>query len=162
MTGIVHMRIATIVLGTLLSVIAPAKAQELEPRAYRAIPVGMNFVVTSYTLSSGNVVVDATAPVADLDLQLNTAVVAYLRSFGLLGRSASVTVAAPYVFGSGSGEVNGAPTKGSRNAWADARVKMAVILVGGPALRPAEYAKRPQGRTFGVGLSLGLRNRSLQ
>jgi hypothetical protein len=36
----------------------PAGAQELEPRAYRALPTGVDFIQFAYTFSSGNVVVD--------------------------------------------------------------------------------------------------------
>ena len=152
----VQRSVAAFAVGLFLAGAAPTAAQELEPRAYRAMPVGLNFVTASYTISSGNVVIDATAPVSDLDLHLNSAVVGYLHSFGLFGRSASVSLAAPYVFGSGSGTVLGVPTEGTRNAWADARVKLAVNLLGGPAMSPAEFAKRPQGRALGVGLAIGL------
>ena len=38
-------------------------AQELEPRAYRALPVGLHFGLLVYSFSTGNVVVDPTTPV---------------------------------------------------------------------------------------------------
>ena len=41
---------------------APAAAQDMEPRAYSPSPVGANFLVTSYSWSTGNVVFDPTLP----------------------------------------------------------------------------------------------------
>ena len=40
----------------------PAHGQEMEPKAYSASPIGANFLVTSFTRSTGDVVSDATLP----------------------------------------------------------------------------------------------------
>jgi hypothetical protein len=144
-----------VLLLTLLVILsAPrAGAQELEPRAYRPLPVGLNFVVLSYSFMS-NVVSDPSAPLQDLEVDVQTPIAAYLRSFGLLGRSATVSVAVPYVFISGSALFQGEVVADSRSGSADARLKLAVNLIGGPAMPPPEFAKRRPGRSLGVGLSV--------
>ena len=43
----------------LLAISSAAHAQELEPRAYRTLPVGLNFVVLDYSFSTGAVVTEA-------------------------------------------------------------------------------------------------------
>jgi hypothetical protein len=55
---------------------------ELEPRAYRALPTGIDFTVAAYQLSSGNVVFDATSPVEDLEFDIHNFSLGYF-SFGL-------------------------------------------------------------------------------
>jgi hypothetical protein len=131
-----------------------AQAQELEPRVYRTLPTGWNFAVLAYRFSTGNVVVDPTAPIEDLNLDSNIANLGYLRSFGIAGRSASVTANVPYVFLSGTARLDGEPVSGTRNGFADARFRLAVNLLGGPALAPAEFAKYRQRRNLGVSLTV--------
>jgi hypothetical protein len=129
-------------------------AQELEPRAYRIAPVGMNFVLATYSLSSGNVLTDPTAPVEDLDIDIHMAVVSYMRTLGLFGRSSSITVNLPYGYVTGSGRVQGELITGSRAGTADLRARVVMNLVGGPAMTPQEFAKHERGRTMGVSLTL--------
>ena len=151
------MLVRTAVLALLwVLAISPALAQELEPRAYRVLPTGLNFAAFAYTFSSGNVVVDPSVPIEDLEATIQTGTFGYLRSFGLAGRSASVSLQAPAVYASVSGRFAGEFARGSRFGAADARVKLAVNLLGGPARSPAELAKSPPGRALGVGLTMAL------
>jgi hypothetical protein len=136
------------------SIAASASAQELEPRAYRTIPTGLNFVLFSFSYSSGNVLSDSNSPIQDLDVNLRTSVVGYFRSLGLFGRSASFSAAIPHVYLSGSAKLEGEPVSGSRSGPADARFRLTVNLLGGPALTPKEFAKYRQRRNLGVSLSI--------
>jgi len=147
---------AALLLAFAMSYGALARAQELEPRAYRALPTGLNFIVGSYQFSSGNVVFDATSAVEDLEIDVHMMSVSYLRTFGLAGRSASVSFAAPYVYAQGSARLAGEHVEGSRSDWADARARLVVNLLGGPALSPREFAGFKPRRTVGVGLTLSL------
>jgi len=137
-----------------LSIGGAVQAQELEPRVYRALPTGLNFAVASYQFSSGNVVYDATAPVEDLELDVHLFSLSYLRTFGLAGRSASVSFTIPRVYAQGSARLEGDPVEASRSGWADARARVVVNLLGGPALSPPEFARRAQEQTLGVGLTV--------
>jgi hypothetical protein len=140
---------------TLLIGAAPwSAAQELEPRAYRTLPKGLNFAVLGYQFSSGNVLTDPTAPIQDLNVDLNLTTLGYLRSLGIFGRSASVTVMVPYAFLSGSAVFQGMPVSDSRSGSGDTRVQLAVNLLGGPALTPQEFARYKQGRNLGVSLTV--------
>jgi hypothetical protein len=131
-----------------------AQAQELEPRAYRTLPTGFNFAVVSYSYSTGNVVADATSSIQDLSLDANIAGFGYLRSLGIFGRSASLALKVPYVFLSGTAVLDGEPVSGTRTGMADARLRLAVNLLGGPALPPAEFARYRQRRNLGVSLTV--------
>ena len=128
--------------------------QELEPRAYRTLPTGLNFFAFVGSYSEGNVLTDATSPLQDVELKTKTAVLMYLRSFALAGRSSSVTVAIPYLHMSGSGSLGGVFVSNSRSGASYLRARLAINLLGGPALGPAEFAKYKQGRNLGVSLSV--------
>ena len=47
---------------------SPSVAQELEPRAYRPAPSGLNFALFGYQFTTGNVLGDPTAPLQHLDV----------------------------------------------------------------------------------------------
>jgi hypothetical protein len=132
----------------------PASAQELEPRAFRSLPTGLNFFVASYQISRGNVLFDATAPIDDLEIEIHSLSLAYMRTFGLAGRSASISVIVPRLDASASASAGGQIVTGSRNDWADARIRFAVNLLGGPAMSMQEFAQTKPGRTLGVGLTI--------
>jgi len=133
---------------------SPVSAQELEPRAYRTIPVGLNFVLFTYIYSSGNVVTEPAAPLQDLDLDLSILSVSYLRSLGLFGRSSSFSISVPYGLISGSARFQGELVEDSRSGAAATRMRLVVNLLGGPAMTPKEYAEFGQRRNLGVSLTV--------
>lgn len=45
--------------------------QEIEPRTYANTPVGMNFTALAYSYSSGNVSMDPSLPIENLDARLD-------------------------------------------------------------------------------------------
>lgn len=143
--------LTTLALGVVASA---AAAQELEPRAYRTIPVGLNFALLGLNYSSGNVVTDPTLPIQDLDLRLRSTSFSYLRSIGILGRSASILASISHGYLSGSATLDGEPITGSRSGLADARVRVTVNLLGGPALTPERFRTYRQRRNLGVSLAV--------
>lgn len=146
-------RIAIVLLAVALTC-RTGFAQELEPRAYRTLPTGLNFFALIGSYSRGNVLTDAASPLQDVELKTTAATFLYLRSFGLAGRSSSVTVAWPYLRMSGSGSLGGDFVSNSRSGAGFLRARLAVNLLGGPALSPADFAKQKQGRNLGVSLSV--------
>src|SRR5262245_6189037 len=74
---------------------AAASAQDMEPKAYSASPVGANFLVVNYSLSTGEVLFDPTLPITDVDARINALAVGVGHSFNLFGDLALVTAALP-------------------------------------------------------------------
>jgi hypothetical protein len=135
---------------------ALAGAQNLEPRLYLPLPTGLNMVVPSYTYSSGAVVVDGTLPITDFRSTTHMATLAYVRTFGLFGRSAQVQAVTPLVSGTARAVVAGQDTSRDLHGLADPQLRLAVNLVGGPARRRAELAGVRFGTVVGASVSLGL------
>src|SRR5689334_19876779 len=90
-----------------LSLALCVSAQDLTPRAYVISPVGSNAFLVTYGHNSGDVLLDPTIPIKDLNGQFSTPVLGFYRSFDLLGRSANVAIGAPYLLGHFSGTVAG-------------------------------------------------------
>src|SRR4051812_27992321 len=99
--------IKTILFVALILSASAARGQDLEPRSYSNIPVGMNFALVGYGHTTGDVAFDASSPLADGEVVSNTAVLAYVRSLNLFGDSGKIDVVVPYAGVSGSATFNG-------------------------------------------------------
>ncbi len=140
--------------ASLLLAFASARAggQSLEPRAYSPNPVGANFALATYGYQTGAIVFDASLPFSDVSAKINSGTLGYVRTFGLFGRSASAALAVPYVWGSIEGRVEEEQRRITRSGFADLQSRLTVNLLGGPALTPAEFAKRAPTTALGFTL----------
>ncbi len=145
---------AAVVLFALLLAMPNARAQELEPRSYSPNPTGLNFLLAGFVHSTGSVLVDPSLPLSDVDADIDSGVAGYGRTFGVFGRSANALFAMPYVRARVSGNVGEAQHEVERTGFADLRLKLAVNLIGGEAMRPAEFARRKPQTTLGASLSI--------
>ena len=94
MAGVAVRAITAIV--CLLAIAGSARAQDLEPKAYSASPVGAAFLVVGLARSSGSVLTDPTLPVTDVEAKINGLPLAAGYTFGLFGKLALVTATVPY------------------------------------------------------------------
>jgi hypothetical protein len=143
------------VAGLVLVAAITGRAQEMEPKAYSASPVGANFFVAGVTRSTGDVLFDPTLPLADVEATVHGYVVAVGHTFGLFGDLALVTAALPYATADFTGTLNQQAAATSRSGLADAQLKLSVNLIGNPAMRAREFARA--GRRPIVGASLAVR-----
>ena len=141
---------AALVLGAVL----PAAAQQLEPRAYSASPVGTTFAGASYARSSGDVVFDPTLPFTDVSAKIHVVAPFYLRTFGIFGHQASAGLVVPYSWGTVEGNVQEQFRRADRSGFADLGVRLAVGLLGAPALPPQEFAARKPSTLLGASLTV--------
>jgi Putative MetA-pathway of phenol degradation len=131
-----------------------AVAQDLEPRAYAASPIGLNFLVIAAGRSTGGVVVDASLPVEDVQASVNSLGVGAGRTIKIFGRTALLVASLPYAWANVSGRVGEETGQVSRSGLADPRIKLSVNLVGGRALSVREFVRAPRPTVLGVSLSV--------
>jgi hypothetical protein len=129
-------------------------AQELEPRAYSASPIGANFLVVGAGRSTGEVLFDPTVPITDVRAELNAVSVGLGRTFSLAGRLALVTAALPYSWGTIEGTVAEQARQITRSGLADMRVKLSVNVRGNPAMAPAAFVRAPQRTIVGASVTV--------
>jgi hypothetical protein len=129
-------------------------AQDLEPRAYAATPIGTTFFVLAVGRSSGSVFLDPALPIEDVQATLGAATVGLGQSFDLFTRTALIVGTMPYARGTVSGRIQETTHEATRTGWADARVKLSVNLFGGRALHPREFAKTPRSPIVGLSLTM--------
>src|SRR3954467_5418452 len=118
-----------------------ATAQDLTPRAYVITPVRSNAVIFSYVYNNGEILLDPTVPIEDLNAQLHVPILSFYHSFNFFSRSANVAVAVPYGYGHFRGLVLGNDTRVTRSGLADSRIRVSVNLLGGPAMTVPEFVK---------------------
>lgn len=147
--------IITLLVVAATAFLAPdAVAQEMEARAYSRAPVGTNIVLFTYARQSGDVLFDAALPLTDVSVDINSCIVGYGRTFGLLGRQATVSAAIPYALGNVRGKVFEEQTEVRRSGLGDLRVRVGVNLIGSPALAPREFASQPPSTVLGTSLTV--------
>lgn len=130
-------------------------AQELEPRAYAAAPIGVNFLVVATGRSSGGVVVDPSLPVDDVAANVESLAVGVGRTMNLFGRTALALAAVPYAWAEASGSVGEDRRSISRSGFTDPRLKISVNLLGGRALTAREFARAARQPAI-IGVSLAV------
>lgn len=138
----------------LLLPLARAEAQELEARTYANVPKGVNFAALAYSYSRGNVLLDPALPLEDVRAEVHSAVLRYVRTFGIAGKAAKLKVMLPISDGTWNGLVDGVERERTTSGLGDTRVALEVNFSGAPALDPREFAGYRQ-KTI-VGASIGV------
>ena len=119
----------------------PCRAQELQPRRWGHLPIDTNFAGGGYAYSSADIALDPVLRIEDVELELHTLPLKYIRTFELLGKSARVDWLQSYQDGEWNGLVNGVPTKVARSGWADMSFRFAVNIIGAPPLSGPEFTE---------------------
>jgi len=128
--------------------------QDLEPRAYSASPVGARFLVIGLAYSYGNVLLDPSVPITDINAKIGLTAPGYLETFRLFGRTASLAMVLPYAWGKFNGQVGEEVDRRTvtRSGFGDLRMRLSLNLLGNRALTLQEFTRRKPATTLGVTL----------
>jgi len=136
-----------------LGLAAAVRAQDMEPRAYSASPVGANFLVVSVSRSTGSVIFDPTLPITDVHANVDAIATGVGHTFNLFGKLALASVAVPYVLADVTGNVRESAAEVTRSGLADTRLRFSMNLRGNDAMSPRDFARAPRRTVIGVSLS---------
>lgn len=132
-----------------------AEAQDLDPRAYVHVPTHTNALVAGFAYSRGGIVTDPTLPIQDLEATVETFSLSYVNTFNFFGLTSQALVALPYTWAQISGKVAGQAGSVSRAGFSDARMRLSVLLHGGPAVGMPEFLKSPKKTIVGFSVNVG-------
>jgi hypothetical protein len=118
----------------------PLVGQELEPAAYKVVPINVNLFQVGYILAVGDVSFTPTLPAEDVEATINSMTVMLGRSLGIFGRSANLGFVLPVTVGHLEGLYIGEFTEVDRSGLRDPMFRLAVNLYGGPAMELKEFA----------------------
>jgi hypothetical protein len=138
----------------LLLKLSPVYAQELEPRAYTNLPVGLNYVVAGYSFQTGGVLFDPAIPLENAEIKTHSSLFAYARSIKVGKMSGKVDAIVPYAWLSGSADFMGTTRTREVAGLADPRIRMSVIFLGGPALSLSEFKDYKQNFVMGASMQV--------
>lgn len=143
-----------VLVGIIAAISNVAIGQDLEPRAYSASPIGTHFVVAGWTRSSGDVLVDSSAPVQDVEATTNFATIGGGTTFSFFGRTGLLLAAFPYAWSTASGRIGETTASVSRSGLADPRIKLSVNFLGGRALTRSEFARAERRAIVGASVTV--------
>jgi hypothetical protein len=128
-----------------------ASAQFTDPRTYQNAPVGINQLELAYAYVRSNTSIDTSFIVSGAKFNLNQGLIDYTRYFALLHRTAWVEASVPIA--SLGGSITGTDITGSTTGTGDSGYTAAILLKGGPALTPEQFAKAETTTSIGLSLS---------
>lgn len=141
-------------ISVLLLAAASAQAQQLEPRAYSNVPVGLNFFIAGYTYSSGGLATNPSLPLDKAQLDIHAPFIAYARAFDAWGKSAKFDAVLAGACVSGTAEWDGSPVSRDICGGLDPAFRLTVNLYGAPAMGLAEFRSYRQDLIVGVSLQV--------
>jgi hypothetical protein len=133
-----------------------APAQDLEPRLYTNVPLGIHFVGAGYGYSDGNVLFDPAVALENAEIEIDGPVLGYGRSIRLGPFSGKVDGAIAHVCLDGSADFEGERVTRNVCGWTDARARVTVNFIGAPPLTRQEFAGYRPDWVFGASLQLGV------
>ena len=133
-----------------------ARAQEVEPRSYSNAPVGVNFLIAGFAYAEGGAAIDPSLPVTNPNLYTRSAILAYVRTLDLWGRSGKFDVIVPYGRISGSAQFQGQPQERDVSGLWDTRFRLSVNFYGAPALSLKEFQNYRQDTIVGASLQVSV------
>lgn len=129
------------------------QSQDLEPGFLSAIPIGGNIGIASYGYSTGEILLDNTLPIEDLNSRISVIGLGYFRSFKFLNRLTKFDVVVPYALADYEALLEGEEASTTKNGFGDPLVRVSMILIGVDALKPQDFFKTKQ-HDFKLGVSL--------
>lgn len=91
----------------ILSNLVTVYSQDLEPRAYSNIPIGLNFVGVGYAYAAGGILFDPSVPLENANIKIHGSALAYARSIKIGNMSGKINMVLPYAWLSGTADFQG-------------------------------------------------------
>jgi len=111
---------------------ADATAQDLEPRRWSHLPMGLNVLGAAGGWTNGDILFDPALLKEDATFDVYVVGAGYVRTFELFGKSARVDLNVPYASGRWEGLLDGEYTSVRRRGFMDPRLRFSMNLYGAP------------------------------
>lgn len=135
-------------------------AQDIEPRRWTPLPVGLNITGLGFVHTDGDIALDPVLELDDVKVKRNTVVASYLHALDFFGKSARFDVRVPYQRAEWKGLLKGASRTEQRTGFADPRIRLSINFLGAPALKKEELreyrAAHPINTVVGAAVAVTL------
>jgi len=136
--------------------ISVVNAQDLDPRAYIRIPVKTTVAISGLSFSTGDVLLDPSLPIEDLDANVESASLGVSRTFSLFGQTAQALAVLPYSWAQLTGKLDGLDKSRNLNGISDMRFRLSVLLLGGKAVSLSDFSKASSNTILGASISVSI------
>ncbi len=127
-------------------------AQTLEPKLYANLPIGFNVVIFGYGHTQGAIPENHSLGLEDPNLNIDSAFLAYAKSFDILGHNAKFDIILSSSSLYGTAQVNGSAVSRDVDGMGDTKVRLSFNLLGAPALSLKEFASYQPDTLVGVSI----------
>ncbi|WP_341677746.1 transporter [Niveibacterium sp. SC-1] len=132
----------------------PVHAQSIEPRSYSNAPVGVNFLLGGIAHSGGGVPSDPALPITNPKLEIWSGFAGFAHVFDAGGQSGTWALLVPYADLSGEADYQGREITREQSGVGDVLARVAINLIGAPALDPKEFARYEQDLIIGASFAV--------
>jgi hypothetical protein len=129
-------------------------AQDLDPRAYARVPVNITFAGLGFGYTYGNVIVDQTLPLKDLDAKMESPMIGVGHTLDLFGFTSQVYAALPYAWAQISGKILGEDETRTRSGLGDMRLRLSTLWIGARPVTLEEFVKKSPKFILGTSLMI--------
>jgi len=106
--------------------------------------------------SEGDVNFSSSVPLTDAKIRVDGPALAYLRTFSIAGKSASVDFLLPYACVAGSALLNGERASREVCGLADTSLRVSYNFIGAPATELREFVRRKRTAVVGASVQIGM------
>ena len=151
----------SIVILLLLSFMSKvALAQDIEPRRWTNLPIGIKAAGVGYVYTFGEVLFDPLLEVEEATVTAHTAIASFVYPFRIAKKFARLDVFIPFSNARWDGLLQGETVSRNPKGLVDPIVRMSYHILGPPALHPKElrdyFLEHPVYTTLGVSLAISL------
>jgi hypothetical protein len=150
--------LAQLTLVLVLIICNQGYSQDIEPKRWTSMPLGINVAGVGYGHVFGNIEFDPLLQVENATVVVNSVALQYVRPFRIGKKQARIDVLIPYTFARWEGLLNGEPEEINRNGLADPRLRLSINFIGPKAMTPKEmqeYMKEnPVYTTVGASIAI--------
>ena len=151
------LRASVALLSLMLPLLGPCvSAQSLEPRAYTNVPVGETFIALGAIRSDGDVSPVPSSPLQDVEMTLDTGILAMAHTFAIAGKAAKIDGIAGRVCYEGSASLNGEFVEDRRCENTDPWVRLNWNFYGAPAMGLKDFVGWTPGLVVGASLQASI------
>lgn len=118
------------------------------------LPVGTNFLIGGYGYANGNLLLDPALPIEDLNSNIHSGFVAYVRSINLFGLSAKIDAIVPYVIGEWEGDINDLKGYRTQNGFGDLRIRFSFNFLGSKAMSVSNFQNYKPENISGISVQI--------
>jgi hypothetical protein len=135
-----------------LGAATPALGQSLDPRSYVNTPVGMNFLIATYSYQAGSVLFDPSVPITNASMTIHGPLAGFARALDIGGFSGKTSAAMGWQCLDGTGDVGTVSRSRNVCGFTDPYVQLSINFLGAPALTMRQMPSYHQKWLVGASL----------